>query len=835
MFFVISFKDLAMPIDIKHDTVEIALQKLKARENTLRQTEAIAGLGSWEVDLKTNKAIWSEESFKLYGYEYNEIKPSADVFLNHLLPEDRIRAKEALQRVIKSGKIETFEGRLKRDDGKIIDVILHAQTIYDEYAKPIKIIGTTQNITEIKKLKKHTQELAELLEHSLNEVYVVRQDNLKYLYVNDGACKATGYTKEEFLSKDVYDLNPFLTKNGVLELKQMVKNSNKDSLFHRTQHRRKDGSLYYVQSYIHPVKYNDIDAYVIFDTDISEIIELQLKHERQSKILEHIHDSVIAVDLDGKILSFNKGSTKLLNYTEDEIIGQPIYKIYSNENDVCVRDLLVQLKQKEEIENFEAYLVKKDGSKVICDISLSLLRDDDCKIVGVIGYSQDITDKKIVEAQLKEQKDKLEYLAHHDPLTNLPNRALFNDRLSQSIAYAQRNSKQFALLFVDLDQFKQINDSLGHDIGDKVLIEAAKRLKNSIRLEDTLSRLGGDEFTIILKDISEPHDVSNVCQKIIESIKKPIHIGTHSLYISASIGVSMYPKDSEAIEDLIKFADAAMYKAKEEGRDNFQFYSKEMTARAFERVVVENALRVAIENDEFIVYYQPQYNGIENRLIGMEALIRWKHPTMGLVPPSNFIPIAEESGLITQIDRIVMKKAMAQFVKWYKDGLNPGVLALNLAMKQLNEKDFLSVLIDTMNKLEFKSKWLELEVTESEIMNKPEQSIQTLYKLHDYGIELAIDDFGTGYSSLSYLRRLPLDKLKIDQSFIHDVIENSDDAAIAKAIISLGKSLNMRLIAEGVETIEQKEFVVSNGCENIQGYYYSKPLPAEEITKLLKL
>ena len=821
-----------MPIDIQKDDIQTAIQKLKARENTLRQIEALAGLGSWEVDLRTKKSIWSEQSYKLYGYEYGEIEPSLDVFLNHLVPEDLPKAQSVIANVMKSGKVEILECRLQSKEGIIKDVLITGQVLYDEDGNAIKLIGTTQDITELKKLQKHTQELAELLEHSSNEVYVVDTQELQYLYVNDGACNATQYSKEELLNMSVYDINPLLTPLKVQELQKRALDSNTNNILHTSEHKRKDGTSYYVQSYIHTVTYNDKDAYVIFDTDITDIVDLQLKHEQQSKILEHIHDSVIAVDLEGKILSFNKGSSKLLYYTEEEILGENIEKLYSSKNTLTPQELIEKLQQKEELD-FEAYLIKKNQQEVICDISLSLLRDDEDNVIGAIGYSQDITDKKIVQMQLQEQRDKLDYLAHHDVLTNLPNRVLFYDRLEQAIVYAQRNNKLFALLFLDLDQFKQINDSLGHDAGDIVLQEVAKRLTNVLRAEDTLSRLGGDEFTIILKDIEDSNDVAIVCQKIIDIIKEPIVIANNALHVSSSIGISIYKQDSIEAKELIKFADTAMYKAKEDGRDNFQFYSKEMTARAFERVIVENALRLGIENDEFIVYFQPQFNAFEDKLIGMEALVRWQHPEMGLVPPGKFIPIAEDSGLIIELDRIVMKKAMKQFTLWYEKGLNPGVLALNLAMKQLAEKDFLDVLETTMKELNFKAEWLELEITEGDIMTNPELSIAKLNKIHEAGIELAIDDFGTGYSSLSYLRRLPLDKLKIDQSFIKDVLESDDDAAIVQAIISLGKSLNMRLIAEGVEILDQKHFLIENGCENIQGYFYSKPIPPQEVEKLL--
>jgi len=449
-------------------------------------------------------------------------------------------------------------------------------------------------------------------------------------------------------------------------------------------------------------------------------------------------------------------------------------------------------------------------------------------------FDTDITQQIASEKLLQEQAEELSHQANHDTLTNLPNRTLFKDRLSQAIIASKRNGRNFAVLFIDLDQFKKINDSLGHHVGDEVLVEAAKRLKESLREEDTLARLGGDEFTIILQNVKSIQDVSNVAAKIVTRMRQAIEVDEHKLFISSSIGISLYPQDSSKSLDLLKFADTAMYKAKDEGRNNYQFYSSDMTAVAFEKVVMDSSLRIAIKEEQFVVYYQPQFNMLNDEIVGMEALVRWQHPQIGLVPPGKFIPIAEESGLIIEIDSIVMKQAMKQFTQWYKDGLNPGRLALNLAMKQLNEKDFVTKLSETMNSLEFQPQWLELEVTESQIMNNPNAAIEKLNKFSDIGIEIAIDDFGTGYSSLAYLKKLPLDKLKIDQSFVRDIDVDEDDAAITKAIIALGKSLNMKLIAEGVETESQRDFLIANGCEYVQGYLYAKPMPQEEILALLK-
>ena len=450
------------------------------------------------------------------------------------------------------------------------------------------------------------------------------------------------------------------------------------------------------------------------------------------------------------------------------------------------------------------------------------------------GYIHDITDRKHKENKIAEQKDNLYYQAHHDFLTQLPNRTLFQDRLEQAIAKAKRNNFKIALLFIDLDHFKEINDSLGHDVGDEILKIVTTRLEAAKRDEDTLARLGGDEFTIILEDLHQVQDASLISNKILESLAKPMNISNNVLYVSSSIGISIYPDDGESTQSLLKFADSAMYKAKDEGRNNFQYYSSALTELAFERVVMESSLRTALENEEFVVYYQPQVNGATNKLIGMEALVRWQHPTMGLVSPSKFIPLAESTGLIVELDRYVMKTAMIQIARWYKEGLNPGVLAMNLALKQLKQEDFITMFKSLIQETNCKPEWLELEVTEGQIMTNPDEAIKSLNKISDLGVELAVDDFGTGYSSLAYLKRLPIDKLKIDQAFVRDLPGDEEDAEITKAVIALAKSLNLKVIAEGVETKEQRDFLVENGCKKIQGYFYSKPVPTNEFENILR-
>jgi len=819
-----------MPIDVENDTLKLAMQKLKAKENSFRQLEAISKMGSWEVNLKTHKSIWSDQSYKIYGLDKETTTPTFELFFSHILSQDLDSAKLKLQEAIATGKVTTFTCRLKKENGSIVTLLMNGQVIYDENTKPIKLIGTTQDITEQIHLKRRADELATLIEHSSNEIYIANFETLDYVYINHGASRAMGYSKHEFLNLNIRDTNPLLSEDEIKRLKKQ--HSQAGYVLTRTIHQRKDGTQYHVHAYIQKISYEGQECIVIFDTDISNIIKLEEKQKKQAKILNDIHDSVISTNIQGKIMSWNRGSFLLFGYTEEEMLDTSIKKLYAQENEYKLETLFSLLHEKNNIE-VEAFMLTKDQTQITCDISLSTSRNEYGEVYGYVGYIQDITRQKQIQHLLEKQRQKLAYLAHHDTLTDLPNRTLFKDRLSQAIVLAKRNKQKFALLFIDLDQFKQINDSLGHDIGDAVLIQASKRFKGCIREEDTLARLGGDEFTIILKNIHSTHDISYITDKILNIIKEPITISMHNLYVTSSIGISIYPDDTTSDVNLIKYADVAMYKAKEEGRNNYQFYTPEMTAFAFERVVMESNIRIAIKEEQFEVFFQPQIDIQTEELVGMEALIRWRHPSLGLIAPDKFIPLAEETGLIIEIDRLVMQQAMQIFSNWYKSGLNPGVLSLNLAMKQLKEDDFITYLLETMHNANFQASWLELEVTEGQVMKNTLLSIEKLNTIHELNIDIAIDDFGTGYSSLSYLKKLPLDKLKIDKSFVDDIPKNEDDVAITKAIIALGKSLNFTLIAEGVETSEQKDFLQNEGCDLIQGYFFSKPLASQEMQKFL--
>lgn len=455
-------------------------------------------------------------------------------------------------------------------------------------------------------------------------------------------------------------------------------------------------------------------------------------------------------------------------------------------------------------------------------------------VVNAISLSLEIKKRRLIQEELKAQKEILHYHAHHDSLTGLPNRFLFNDRLNQVIKQAQRSETKVAVLFLDLDHFKGINDSMGHKVGDELLKEVAKRLRSTIRQTDTLARLGGDEFSIALNQVTNNDVVVEITQSLIKAMNSPIELLGQSFYVTLSVGVAIYPDDGNSPDELLKNADAAMYQAKDDGRNTYQFYNQVMTEKAFERVAMEASFRNALIKQEFIVYYQPQVNAETGRYIGMEALVRWQHPDMGLISPAKFLTFANDTGLIIPLDEWVMKTAMTKFAQWYQAGLSPGVLAVNLSMRQLQKEGFVDMMQQLLVATGCQPQWLELEVTEGQIMQNFSGAIQVLNDIKALGISLAIDDFGIGYSSLSQLKRLPINRLKIDRSFIRELPDDEEDAVISKSIIALSKNMGLSVIAEGVETLQQKDFLIENGCCYIQGYYYSKPVLVDEIEQHLK-
>jgi diguanylate cyclase (GGDEF)-like protein len=489
--------------------------------------------------------------------------------------------------------------------------------------------------------------------------------------------------------------------------------------------------------------------------------------------------------------------------------------------------------------NIDHRILLPDGVERIVHAEAEVSRNEDGRPVWMAGIMQDISERKRAEQQIYN-------LAYFDSLTGLPNRLLFKEHLGHALAHATRTNRLAAILFLDLDRFKQINDTLGHSIGDKLLQKVAECLVICVRKCDTIgrgrgddlvssvSRLGGDEFTVLLTDIDTIQDAARVALRIINTVSQPFNLDGHEVIVTTSIGISLYPDDGKDVVTLIKNADTAMYHAKDQGRNNFQFYNQSMNSTAYERLVLENHLRKALEREEFVLYYQPQFDIATAEILGVEALIRWRHPDLGMVSPAEFIPLAEETGLIMQIDEWVLNTACAQNKAWQEAGLPPIIMAVNLSGQNFIRKNLLGIIGRIINDTCLDPHYLELELTESVLMKNAKETASTLRVLKDMGLHISIDDFGTGYSSLSYLKRFPLDTLKIDQSFIREITTDPDNAAITTAIIAMAHSLKLRVVAEGVETEAQLAFLREHGCQAMQGFLYSRPLPAADIVRFIQ-
>ena len=585
------------------------------------------------------------------------------------------------------------------------------------------------------------------------------------------------------------------------------------------QYRRKDGSLFWclVSGYaLDHSRANEGSIWVF--ADITERKEAEEKLRLSATVIEHIADGVVVLDANGIIVAINPAFTQITGYTEAEALGKDRMLTRSGRHDQAFYDAMWQEQVEKGFWRGELWNQRKNGELYLEWLTVSAVRDSRGIATNYVGVFSDIT-------KVKESQEKLDHLAHHDPLTALPNRLLFHDRLQHALQRASRDSEQLALLFIDLDRFKNVNDTLGHHIGDELLKQVAKALQDRLREGDTLARLGGDEFIVLLEDIENQFGASQVAEKLVQMFEQPFMVAGHELFVTCSVGISLFPDDAADLNMLIRNADVAMYQAKARGRNGYSFYAPSMTGEGVERLRLETFLRRSIEKDEIFLNYQPQVEIDTGRLVGVEALVRWNHPELGLIPPIRFIPLAEDTGFINQLGKWVLHEACRQMVRWQETGLHVPKIAVNLSAKQFERGSIVNMVADILHETGLEPHRLQLEVTESVIMNTGDAMV-FINDLHSIGVSLAIDDFGTGYSSLAYLKQLPVQTLKIDRSFIKDISTDVNDEAIAIAIIQLGKSMNLSVIAEGVETEEQAAFLLRHGCNLAQGYYYSRPLAA---------
>ncbi len=553
--------------------------------------------------------------------------------------------------------------------------------------------------------------------------------------------------------------------------------------------------------------------------------------ERAQVTLNSIGDAVLTTDLNGKVTYLNLVAEKMTGWTLEEAMGHTLSTVF-NIIDGKTRNPSPSPAERAIAQNkvvdlsADCILVRRDGSESDIEDSSAPIHNRRGDVIGAVLVFHDVSESRAMAL-------KMSYLAQHDFLTGLPNRLLLTERLSRAMGMGRRHGKQVALLFIDLDYFKHINDSLGHSLGDQLLKSVAQRLVSSVRVTDTVCRQGGDEFVILLSEIERPQDVVQVVEKLLAAFINPHHIAGHELHVTLSIGVAIYPNDGTQVDTILQNADTAMYHAKARGRNNCQFFNVAMNTRAVQRLLIENSLRRALRCQEFVLHYQPKVNLESGTMTGAEALIRWQDPDIGLIYPAEFVPIAEECGLIVPIGLWVLGEVCRQLQVWESEGLRNVPVAVNVSAVEFRHKNFLPMLENLLEKTGLSPQLLELELTERIVMHDAEMSASVLHAIKSMGIQLAIDDFGTGYSSLSYLKRFPIDTLKIDQSFVRDITRDSSDATIVSAVIGMGRNLNQRVVAEGVETFEQLDFLKAHHCEEGQGYQFSRPLVADEFAQLL--
>jgi diguanylate cyclase (GGDEF)-like protein/PAS domain S-box-containing protein len=662
---------------------------------------------------------------------------------------------------------------------------------------------------------------------------VVLLDSVRFFDCNDAALKIFGARHpDEIRTRHPADLSPPTQPSGE-DSRVLAEAKIEEALttgvvaFDWVHRRLNDG-----EDFASEVLFSrmELDGRVVLQATVRDVSERKRAEGRlrlAAGVFDGSHDGIMVVDRYRKIIAVNPAFTRITGYAPEEVVGQTPRVLSSGRHGREFYETMWAAIERDAAWEGELWNRRKDGLTYPEWLSISIIRDTAGEVSHYIGVFSDISSQKA-------DQERIHFLAYYDALTQLPNRSLLADRFQQAAAMVQRSRRMLAVLFIDLDRFKQVNDSLGHQTGDELLKVVAERLADCLRESDTLARLGGDEFVLLLPDTEVAEDAVVVAEKCKCALSLPVMVAGHELRVTPSIGIALCPQDGETLDVLLRNADTAMYAAKDAGRNTFQFFTGDMNARIFARMLLESEMRQGLERGEFVLHYQPQVDVGRGRIIGVEALVRWQHPTQGLVYPGSFIAVAEETGLIVPLGDWVLRQACQQNAAWQAAGLPPIVVAINVSALQFRMKDFYASIMAGMMLAGLDARWLELELTESILIEDVDETLRMLDRLKGLGVSLSVDDFGTGYSSLSYLKRFPVDKLKVDQSFVRDLTDDADDRAIAASIIAMGHRLGLRVVAEGVETAEHLAILRDEHCDEYQGYFFSRPVPADEIEKLLR-
>ena len=647
------------------------------------------------------------------------------------------------------------------------------------------------------------------------------------VFVNEVFEKTSGYSREEAIGQ-----NPNILKSGLQETSYYAEMNRVLDEGKKWEgefiNKRKDGSLFYEKASIVPVFVNgELTNYLAIKLDITDYVEQQKKLKLSAAVFENTQESIFVTDRQNRIISVNRAFTTITGYRKDEVIGKNPRLLKSGRHDKNFYRKMWHALEHTGKWHGKIYNRTKSGEIVPSWLTISTLYDEEGNVLNYIGMLTDL--REIIHSQ-----ERAEFLAYHDTLTGLPNRAYFEEHLFHTLETAKRNGSTLAVLFIDLDRFKVINDSLGHDVGDMLLKSISERIRSTLRKSDMLARIGGDEFIVVLETIHTAEDAAYVCNKILETIDEPVVIGSQTLTISASIGVAIYPENGSTITDLIKNADNAMYHAKNLGRNNFQFFVPELSREMHRRLEIEQGLTTALGKQEFRLVFQPQYRLTDRSLSGAEVLLRWTNPTLGHVTPDEFIPVAEETGKIGEIGKYVFKEACRALADFDALGIRLDSISINVSSKQFSQKNLPDIFLKIAESHGIDPQRITLEMTERYIMDTSTYDNTILQQFQSLGFRISIDDFGTGYSSMSYLKKLPIDSIKIDRSFIQEIPYDMNDNEITKAIIALSKSLGYKVVAEGIEHEEQERFLIENGCLLGQGYYFCRPLEMDAFIAFIR-
>ena len=813
----------------KSAALKIASLKV-ANEKKLSDITSSLGEGLYVLDEHGIVTFMNPEAERLLGWKTDEVIGKRDHETFHYQKEDGslYPASECpVHRVLASGKPFRLERDVfTRKDGGVFPVTYVSSPIR-EGDKVVGVVTAFHDITaqvEMERALKDSEErYRKLVELSPDGILV--QIDGKIIFANASCARILGVENSaELIGESIFEFLPPDYHDAVRKRAKDLLESGIIAPPNEEKIVRSDGSVLDVEVTAIPITYENELATQVIIRDITERKKAERELEFESLLLDNAMDSVIVHDLEGRIIYANKAAYETRGYRRKELLKMLLQDII---HPSAVKDLQrhKEIVMKTGIAVYESRHLAKDGTAITVEVNAKLVELDDRKVV--INIVRDISERKQAEEAIKQ-------MAYYDLLTDLPNRTLFNDRLSIALAHAHRNREKLSLVFLDLDNFKAVNDTLGYVAGDQLLRLVARRLLSLVREGDTVARLGGDEFVLLLPKVNREEDAIRVAEKILEAFKEPFGVNGNKLYLTPSIGIALYPSDGEDAEALLRNADTAMYRAKEKGRNNYQLYAPAMSAAVFERLALESGMRHGLENGEFTVYYQPLIGIESGEIVGVEGLARWEHPELGLILPLEFIPLAEETGLIVPMGELILKTACKQNKVWQDAGFPPMRVAVNLSAKQFQQPDLIEMIERSLEETGLDPRHLEIEITESVAMRNAKRTIETLKGLKKMGIRIAIDDFGTGYSSLSYLKRFPIDALKIDRVFIKDVSMNSDSEAIVEMIIVLAKNLKLSVVAEGVETEEQLAFLKERGCDVAQGYLISRPSTAEEMTRLLE-